>query len=117
MTRERGHTGASGVQRTMPEREKRALPGDREQPADLEDITTAASKEDIDPSELPLDLQNTAAEPPLSGTVDDDDNRDDEHEDENEAPTREARDTQETREEFQLDEREEIPGAPNPERD
>ena len=62
---------------------------------------------EIDPSELPIDPQNAAIEPPLSGTVDDDDNRDDERQDENEAPTRELSDAQEAREEFRLDERDE----------
>ena len=71
---------------------------------------TAAPKE-IDPSELPLDLDEAGIEPPLSGTVDDDDNRDDEREGENEAPARETRDTQEARDEFRLDEREETPDA------
>jgi hypothetical protein len=48
---------------------------------------------------------------PLSGTVDDDDNRDDEREDENEAPARETRDTQEAQDEFCLDERDETPAS------
>ena len=46
-------------------------------------------------------------ETPLSGTVDDDDNVDDERWDENEAPTRAVRDTREGDEEFQLEEPEE----------
>ncbi len=62
---------------------------------------------EIDPPEVPLDPEEADPGPPLSGTVDDDDNRDDEHPEENEAPVRESRDTQELPEEFQLDEREE----------
>lgn len=46
------------------------------------------SKREIDPTGIPLDPDATPVQPPLSGTVDDDDNRDDERWDENEAPTR-----------------------------
>jgi hypothetical protein len=66
-----------------------------------------ARKQEIDPIETPLDPDETAIEPPLSGTVDDDDDVDDERWDENEAPTRELSDQTESREEFRLDEREE----------
>ena len=88
---------------------------DQELPPNSDDITST-TREEIDPSELPLDPQNAGAEPTRSGTPDDDDNRDDEREDENEAPTREARDTQVARDEFRLDEREEVPEAPDNEK-
>jgi hypothetical protein len=61
----------------------------------------------IDPIETPLDPDLTEVQPPLSGTVDDEDDVDDERSDENEAPTRELSDSTESREEFRLDEREE----------
>jgi hypothetical protein len=64
---------------------------------------------EIDPPEIPPDPDEGDPGPPLSGTVDDDDNRDDERPEENEAPVRESRDSQELPEEFQLDEREEDP--------
>jgi len=60
-----------------------------------------------DPTESPLDPDATQMQPPLSGTVDDDDDRDDERWDENEAPIRKLSDRGETLEEFRLDEREE----------
>ena len=63
---------------------------------------------DPDPRESELEA-DTTEQPPLSGTVDDDDDRDDEHWDENEAPVQELSDRQETRDEFRLDEREEDP--------
>jgi hypothetical protein len=66
-----------------------------------------ATQREIDPSETPLDPDATQMQPPLSGTVDDDDNRDDERWDENEAPTRKPSDRGETPEELRLDEREE----------
>ena len=66
-----------------------------------------ARKQEIDPIETPLDPDEIATQPPLSGTVDDDDEVDDERSDENEAPTRELSDQTESREEFRLDEREE----------
>ena len=44
---------------------------------------------------------------PISGTKDDDDNRDDEHADENEAPIREVDDQMEAPDEFELDEEDE----------
>ncbi len=62
---------------------------------------------EIDPTETPLDPDATQMQPPLSGTVDDDDNRDDERWDENEAPIRKLSDRGETQDEFRLDEREE----------
>ena len=65
------------------------------------------TEREIDPTETPLDPDATQMQPPLSGTVDDDDNRDDERWDENEAPTRGLSDRGETQEEFRLDEREE----------
>ena len=43
---------------------------------------------EIDPVESPLDPDTVQTQPPLSGTVDDDDDTDDERWDENEAPTR-----------------------------
>ena len=44
---------------------------------------------EIDPVEIPLeDLEKAQTQPPLSGTVDDYDDVDDERDDENEAPTR-----------------------------
>jgi hypothetical protein len=65
------------------------------------------SSQEIDPIETPLDPDETTAQPPLSGTVDDDDDVDDERPDENEAPTRALSDETDTRGEFRLDEREE----------
>ncbi len=70
------------------------------------------SPPEIDPPELPLDPAESGTQPPLSGTVDDDDNRDDENADENEVPIRESRDSQEARDEFRLDEREEDRDSP-----
>ena len=61
---------------------------------------------EIDPIEIPLDPEETPMQPPLSGTVDDADDVDDEREDENEAPVRAVSDTTDTRNEFRLDERE-----------
>ena len=66
-----------------------------------------ARNQGIDPTQTPLDPDAVELQPPLSGTVDDDDDVDDERWDENEAPTRELSDQTETREEFRLDEREE----------
>jgi hypothetical protein len=66
-----------------------------------------ARSREADPIETPLDPDETATQPPLSGTVDDEDDVDDERWDENEAPTRELSDQTESREEFRLDEREE----------
>jgi hypothetical protein len=63
--------------------------------------------QEIDPGETPLDPDEAQTQPPLSGTVDDDDDVDDERADENEAPTRQLSDTYDTRDEFRLDEREE----------
>lgn len=68
------------------------------------------SPREIDP--LPLDPEEAGSEPPLSGTIDDDDNRDDERPEENEAPIRELSDLQTTRDEFRLDEREEDRNSP-----
>ena len=67
-------------------------------------MTTAR---DIDPLEIPLDPEGTSMQAPLSGTVDDGDDIDDEREDENEAPVRAVSDKTDTRDEFRLDEREE----------
>jgi hypothetical protein len=69
-----------------------------------------ATVQEIDPTETPLDPDVTEMQPPLSGTVDDDDDVDDERWDENEAPERQLSDTTEARDEFRLDEREEEPG-------
>jgi hypothetical protein len=44
---------------------------------------------------------------PTTGTVDDDDDRDDEHAGENEAPVRETSDRTETPEEFEVDDEDE----------
>jgi hypothetical protein len=65
------------------------------------------SNQEIDPIETPLDSDGTTTQPPLSGTVDDADDVDDERADENEAPTRALSDETDTRNEFRLDEREE----------
>jgi hypothetical protein len=62
---------------------------------------------EIDPVESPLDPEETQMQPPLSGTVDDNDDVDDERADENEAPERALSDETDTRGEFRLDEREE----------
>lgn len=70
------------------------------------------SPQEIDPSELPVDPEEASSQPPLSGTVDDDDNRDDERPQENEAPLRERSDLQTARGEFRLDEREEDRDSP-----
>ena len=64
------------------------------------------TEREINPIETPLDPDATQMQPPLSGTVDDDDNRDDERWDENEAPTRKLSDRGETQDELRLDERE-----------
>ena len=64
------------------------------------------ARQEIDPVEIPLDPGETPMQPPLSGTVDDADDVDDEREDENEAPVRALSDTTDTRKEFRLDERE-----------
>lgn len=69
-----------------------------------------AKSQEIDPVESPLDPDATQMQPPLSGTVDDDDDVDDERWDENEAPERALSDQTETRDEFRLDEREEDAG-------
>jgi len=47
-----------------------------------------------------LDPDETQTQPPLSGTVDDNDDVDDEREDENEAPDRALSDETDTRNEF-----------------
>ena len=51
------------------------------------------ARQEIDPLEIPLDPEETPMQPPLSGTVDDADDVDDEREDENEAPVRALSDT------------------------
>lgn len=66
-----------------------------------------AKNQEIDPIESPLDPDATQTQPPLSGTVDDDDNADDERWDENEPPDRPLSARSETLDEFRLDEREE----------
>jgi len=65
------------------------------------------SSQEMDPVGTPLDPDETQTQPPLSGTVDDNDDVDDEREDENEAPDRALSDETDTRNEFRLDEREE----------
>jgi hypothetical protein len=70
-----------------------------------------AGRQEIDPMESPLDPDATQTQPPLSGTVDDDDDADDERWDENEPPDRALSAESETRDsEFRLDEREEDAG-------
>jgi hypothetical protein len=69
--------------------------------------STVATNQEINPAETPLDPDETQTQPPLSGTVDDNDETDDEHWDENEAPERALSDKTDTRGEFRLDEREE----------
>jgi hypothetical protein len=49
----------------------------------------------------------TPLEPPTTGTVDDDDDRDDEHADENEALVREKSERTESPEEFEIDDEDE----------
>jgi len=61
---------------------------------------------EIDPIESPLDPDTVEGQVPLSGTVDDDDNMDDERWDENEAPSRPVSDRAATPDEFRRDERE-----------
>jgi hypothetical protein len=60
----------------------------------------ATRNREIDPTETPLDPDVTQIEPPLSGTVDDDDDMDDERWDENEPPERWVKDTNPTRDEL-----------------
>lgn len=61
------------------------------------------TEEDPELLEL-LSLQETGAQtPPTTGTVDDEDDRDDERPDENEAPVRETSDKTEAPEEFERD--------------
>ena len=64
---------------------------------------------ELDPTQTPLDPDTAQVQPPLSGTVDDNDDADDERADENEAPTRKFTDHETTRDEFRLDERREPP--------
>jgi hypothetical protein len=66
-----------------------------------------ATIEPADPIEIPLEPDEAQTQPPLSGTVDDNDDTDDERWDENEAPERALTDETDTRAEFRLDEREE----------
>ena len=61
---------------------------------------------ELDPTQTPLDPDSAQMPPPLSGTIDDNDEADDERPDENEAPTRQLSDGEKTRDEFRLDERE-----------
>jgi hypothetical protein len=66
------------------------------------------SSQDINSVESPLEPDDgQQMQPPLSGTVDDNDEQDDERWDENEAPVRALNDKSETRGEFRLDAREE----------
>jgi hypothetical protein len=65
------------------------------------------TSQEIDPTESPLDPDATQMQPPVSGTVDDDDDADDEHWDENEPPDRALSTRSETQDELPLDEREE----------
>jgi hypothetical protein len=54
-----------------------------------------------------VDEADPAAIQPATGTVDDDDDPDDEREDENEAPVRERSDATEAPEEFEVDDEDE----------
>ena len=67
------------------------------------------NSQDLAPFVNPSDPEEIPTQPPLSGTVDDADDVDDEREDENEAPVRAASDGTDARDEFRLDEREEDP--------
>ena len=78
-------------------------------PEDL--IMIIVKNQEIDPLESPLDPDATQLQPPLSGTVDDNDDTDDEHWDENEPPDRALSTRTETQDEFRLDEPEEDAGA------
>jgi len=64
----------------------------------------------VERRDLPLSSEfeelNSEAHP-TSGTVDDDDNRDDEHTGENEAPIRDVDEATETSEEFEVDDEDE----------
>ena len=64
-------------------------------------------RDEVDPVETPLDPNGTQLQPPLSGTVDDNDDTDDEHWDENEPPDRALTDTRNAADEFRLEEPEE----------
>lgn len=55
---------------------------------------------EVDPAETPLDPDEIQGQPPLSGTVDDDDDADDERWDENEPPDKALSDREETLDEF-----------------
>ena len=68
---------------------------------------TMKTEEDPELLEL-MSLQETNAQtPPVTGTVDDDDDPDDERPDENEAPIRESSDKTEAPEEFERDDEDE----------
>jgi hypothetical protein len=69
--------------------------------------STMATSREIDPLETPLDPEEIQLQPPLSGTVDDDDDVDDERWDENVAPERALSDEPDTPNEFRLDQPEE----------
>ena len=67
-----------------------------------------AERREIDPIESPLDPDATQMQPPLSGTVDDSDDVDDERWDENEPPDRALSAESETPDSaFRLDKQEE----------
>jgi hypothetical protein len=66
--------------------------------------------EDPELLEVPPFQELSAVTPPTTGTVDDDDESQDERPDENEAPIRETSDATEAPEEFELDE--DAPGHP-----
>jgi len=56
----------------------------------------------------PASLRWILAEQPASGTIDDGDDRDDEHDAENEAPIRELDENTEAPEEFEVDDEDEL---------
>jgi hypothetical protein len=65
-----------------------------------------AHTEPLVPREFP---ELILAEHPTSGTEDDDDDRDDEHAGENEAPVRETDENTEAPEEFEVDDEDDLP--------
>jgi hypothetical protein len=62
------------------------------------------TSQQIDPTETPLDPDEPQERPPLSGTVDDADDADDERWDENEPPDKQLKDRSETLDEFPREE-------------
>jgi hypothetical protein len=64
--------------------------------------------EDLDLLERPAFQQLSAAGPPTTGTVDDNDDAADEQPNENEAPVRETREATEAPEEFEIDDEDDL---------